>query len=58
MRGALALVDLVFDTHLVAGSSPRWLRVTGYTLAGIWLVSGLAWLAGALIAGYREPKAK
>jgi len=55
VRGMVALVD-VFGPDLLEHGSPRWLDLTVYALAGIWLLSGLTWLGGASIAGYREPR--
>lgn len=55
VRGVLTLT-VISDMDLLDGGPPRWLDLTVYTLAGLWLASGLVWLAGALVAGYREPK--
>ena len=53
IRGVLTLMGVIFDIDLVDGGPPPWLDLTVYTLAGVWLASGLVWLAGALVAGSR-----
>lgn len=56
IRGVLVLIDLIFDTDLDRDDPPTWLNVIVLSLIAVWIVCGLTWLAGAAIAGYREPK--
>jgi hypothetical protein len=56
IRGLLELSNLAFDTNFFRGDGPAWPSAILFGLAGLALVAGLVWLAGALVAGYREPK--
>ena len=56
--GLLALSEWIFDTDLSGDGALTWLNVVFYSLVAIGVVSGLIWLAGAVVAGYREPQEK
>jgi hypothetical protein len=50
---ALRLIGHVLDADLVPESS-SWLAAMSGAFMVTWLFSGVLWLAGAVVAGYRE----
>ena len=58
IRGALELSNLVLDTRFFRDDSSSWPGVVFAVGVGLGAVSGLAWLAGEVVAGYREPRAR
>lgn len=56
MRAASWLINLIFDANV--DFSPQWLDVVRHTLGGIAIVCLWVWLAGPMVARYREPKVK
>jgi hypothetical protein len=56
IRGLLELSNLAFDTEFFRGDRPAWASAIMFGFLVAALVAGLVWLAGALVAGYREPK--
>lgn len=55
VRLALGLVTAVTDTGPAGHGMPAWLRLAGFALLAGLGTSGAVWLAGAVVAGYRDP---
>ena len=53
VRGVLELSNLVLDTDFL-GDSTAWSSVAYGAFLGVGAVGGLVWLAGEVLAGYRE----
>ena len=54
--GLVALSNLVFGVDLLGDVSSTWLDVTVFSLVAVGVLCGLMWLAGAVVAGYSEPR--
>jgi len=54
-RAVLELSNLVLDTEFFRGDSPTWTSVAFAVLVSAAGLCGLVWLAGEVVAGYREP---
>jgi len=55
VRGVLELGNLVMDTSFTRGVPTVWSSAAFGTFLAVGAICGLAWLAGEVVAGYREP---